>query len=131
MPGLVGPELDTARRNLAHQVTGRRIFCVAFMLGTLPAALLGSWITGSDWGAIVGAGICGALAASAGIVLTLTQCPRCRNQMFMANTGWTKPWASQCAHCGLSLSTWPKETAHQATELKARDNNKMQQSRHG
>ena len=121
-----------ARRELIHRIAGRRILCVAFTLIAVPAGLVGSWLTASDWGAIVGGAAFAALAAAAGIALTLTQCPQCRDLLFISNTAWSNPWASRCAHCGLSLSTWPEEPAHRKTvETHAPDNNEMQRPRHG
>src|ERR1051325_887296 len=98
------------------------------MLAALPAGLIGFWLTGSDWGAIVGVGMCAAMAVAYGTALALAQCPQCRNLLFLGNTGWINVWASQCTHCGLRLST---RTEQDRDGVHAPENNKMQLTRSG
>jgi len=132
MPVLTGSELEVARKDLVYRITGWRIATIGFFILAVPAALIGSWVTDSDLGAIVGAAVCAAVAMAFGFALTLSQCPHCRNLLFMSKTGWINVWASRCLNCDFSLSTWPRESgAPESSPSPAPDNNEMQRTKPG
>ena len=120
-------ESEVLRRQLVHKITGRRILSVTGFVLAMPAALLGYWVTGREWGAIVGAFACASAGIISGLSLVLMQCPQCRNLLFLRNTGWMNTLASRCANCGLSLSSWPEGQGSRPREPP--DNNELQRTR--
>jgi ribosomal protein L37AE/L43A len=132
MPDVIRPEGDRIREEFAWSVFGRRVVLTGLFFLSIPAALLGYWISGSDTGSIVAVAVISLIMAIEGWVYSRMRCPRCKDRVF-GRWPWMNTWASRCQHCGLSLSTWPTTTRAGQQKLgnNEPDNNEMQRTKPG